>query len=67
MENLTKLASYFHLNLEYFLGTQPTPKTDVLYALRADKSLDDGDKKSIENFIKLARAKYGKGGRKDNR
>ena len=67
LENLTKFAKHFHVNLDFFLGTQPTPKTDVLYALRADKTLDEEDKKSIQKFIELARAKYGKGGRKDTR
>jgi len=67
LENLTKLAKHFHLSLDHFLGTQPTQKTDVLYALRADKSLGDDDKESIKRFIELARSKYGKGGRKDTR
>lgn len=56
VEDLEKIADFFHRDIKYFLG-QEEQITDILVALRADKDLTEGDKKALLRFIELAKGR----------
>jgi len=54
VEDLEKIADFFHKDIKYFLG-QEEPVMDVKVALRADKEMTNKDKEAILCFIELAK------------
>jgi transcriptional regulator with XRE-family HTH domain len=49
IEDLVKMADFLHRDVKFFLGMEE--KTDIRFALRADKDLSATDQKQILRFI----------------
>lgn len=58
IDDLEKISKILQKDIKFFLGEEE--KTNIIYALRADKDLSKADKDSIINFINYIKEKDGK-------
>lgn len=56
IEQLEAISNVLHRDIEYFLG-QEVKKTNLQFALSADRDLTTSDKKQILNFIEFVKNK----------
>src|SRR3989338_289072 len=49
VEDLEKIANFLHRDIKFFLGLEE--KTDIRFALRADKNLSKKQEEQVLNFI----------------
>ena len=57
VENLDKIANYFHKDIRFFLGEEDTP-VKIEVALRSQKDLAKEYQDAILRFIELAKRKH---------
>jgi len=53
VETLEKIAEFLRRDIKFFLGT--SQKTDIRFALRADKNLSNKDQETILKFISFVK------------
>ena len=58
ISDLEKIAEVLNKNVGYFLGQEE--KTNLNYALRAEKGLSSKDKEMLSEFIEVFKNKHGK-------
>ena len=56
VEDLEKIADFFHKDINHFIGKE-SPSVNFGMALRADKDLDKADKDKILEFMDFIRTK----------
>lgn len=55
IEDLEKMSEFLHRDIKFFLGIEE--KTDIRFALRADKDLSKTDQDKILSFIEFVKKK----------